>query len=59
MANRSIARDGLQELCIVDKQENLYEGNRAGKVINVQQKQKGPKMLNWGMPELTWSKSEE
>ena len=40
MANRSIVRDGLQELCVVGKQENLAEGNRAGKVVNVHQKQK-------------------
>ena len=34
-------RDGLQELCVVSKLENLVEGNRAGKVVNVHQKQKG------------------
>ena len=58
MANRGIVRDGLQELCAVSKQGSLAEGNRAGKVVNVQQKQKGPKILPWGMPDLTGSKSE-
>ena len=40
MANRSIVRNGLQEPCVVSKHENLAEGNIAGKVVIVQQKQK-------------------
>ena len=38
MANRGIMRDGLQELCIVSKQENLAEGNSGRKVVNLHQK---------------------
>ena len=41
MANRGITRDGLEELCVVSKQENVAEANRARKVVNVQEKQKG------------------
>ena len=33
--------DGLQEFCVVSQQETLAAGNRAGKVVNVHQKQKG------------------
>ena len=40
MANRSIMSDGFQKLCIVNKQKSFAEGKRAGKVINLHQKQK-------------------
>ena len=52
MANRSIVRDGLQELCVVGEQENLAEGNRAVKVVNVYQKQKGDQNAHVGFATL-------
>ena len=54
MANKGILRDGLQELCVVSKQENLAKGNRVGNVVNVHQKQKGAQNapLGYARPDM-------
>ena len=49
----------VQVLFIIGKQEGFIKGNRTGKVVNVTKNKRGPKMLPWGIPDLTGSKSEE